>query len=110
MFRWYPSAASSYSSYNQNLSSQNLPPQHQHSKAKSLLSGLKNSDEIVVFIQSLKDIYGGIDDLCLLANNIKEDFMYKRNNLFDNLIKSEKIKELNVLLQSFRYFLDEKII
>ena len=37
-------------------------------------------------------------------------FMYKRNNLYDDLIKSEKIKELNVLLQSFRYFLDEKII
>lgn len=37
-------------------------------------------------------------------------YVYRRNTLYDDLIKSERIKELNILLQSFRYFLDENII
>jgi hypothetical protein len=44
--------------------------------------------------------------------NIKfrNGFRYKKSLLYENLIKPEKIKELNIILQSFRYFINEGLI
>ena len=38
----------------------------------------------------------------------KKGFKYKTNNLYDELIKKEKIKEQNILLQAIRYLINLK--
>ena len=38
----------------------------------------------------------------------KKGFKYKSNNLYDELIKKEKIKEQNILLQAIRYLINLK--
>ena len=37
-------------------------------------------------------------------------FSYKHNFLFDNMIKKEIIQEQNIILQAFRYFINEKLV
>jgi hypothetical protein len=37
-------------------------------------------------------------------------FRYRRNNIIENLMKYDKYKEMNVILQCFRYFVNEKLI
>lgn len=41
------------------------------------------------------------------SNNI---FKYRKNKIYDNMIKNEKIKEMNVILQCFRYFVNEGLV
>ena len=41
-------------------------------------------------------------------NGFKKGFKYKSNNLYDELIKKEKIKEQNILLQAIRYLINLK--
>jgi len=41
---------------------------------------------------------------------IKLGFKYRRNKIYDELIKSDKLKEMNIILQAFRYFINEKLI
>ena len=41
---------------------------------------------------------------------MKFSFSYKHNFLFDNMIKKEIIKEQNIILQAFRYFINEKLV
>ena len=41
-------------------------------------------------------------------NGFKKGFKYKINNLYDELIKKEKIKEQNILLQAIRYLINLK--
>jgi len=41
------------------------------------------------------------------TNNI---FKYRKNKIYDNMIKNEKIKEMNVILQCFRYFVNEGLV
>ena len=40
----------------------------------------------------------------------KYKFRYIQNNLYNNLIKNEVIQEENIILQAFRYFIEEKMI
>jgi hypothetical protein len=42
-----------------------------------------------------------------ISNN---GFKYRKNRLYENMIKNEKIKEMNVVLQCFRYFVNEGIV
>ena len=51
------------------------------------------------------------------GNNKKKDkvrfragFRYRKSLVYDNLIKQEKIKEMNILLQAFRFFVNEKLV
>ena len=37
-------------------------------------------------------------------------FRYRRSRLYEEMIKPDKYKELNIILQSFRYFINEKLI
>jgi len=37
-------------------------------------------------------------------------FRYRKNYLYDDMIKQEKIKELNIILQAFRYFVNENLV
>ena len=37
-------------------------------------------------------------------------FKYKKNRIYDNMIKKEKYKEMNVILQCFRYFVNENLV
>ena len=41
-------------------------------------------------------------------NGFKKGFKYKINNLYDELIKKDKIKEQNILLQAIRYLINVK--
>lgn len=37
-------------------------------------------------------------------------FRYRKNKIYENLIRSERIKEMNVILQCFRYFVTEGLV
>jgi hypothetical protein len=37
-------------------------------------------------------------------------FRYRRSRLYEEMIKSDKFKELNIILQAFRYFVNESLI
>ena len=41
-------------------------------------------------------------------NNCKKGFKYKVNHLYDELIKKDKIKEQNIILQAIRYLVNLK--
>ena len=43
-----------------------------------------------------------------IENGFKKGFRYKENNLYDELIKKEKIKEQNIILQAIRYLINLK--
>ena len=40
--------------------------------------------------------------------NFKRGFKYKANHLYDELIKKDKIKEQNIILQAIRYLINIK--
>jgi hypothetical protein len=37
-------------------------------------------------------------------------FRYRKNKLYEEMIKSDKIKEMNIILQAFRYFVNENLV
>ena len=43
-----------------------------------------------------------------IENGFKKGFRYKENNLYDELIKKEKLKEQNIILQAIRYLINLK--
>lgn len=49
-------------------------------------------------------------DKKLKDKNQRIGFKYKKSLIYENLIKSDKIKEMNIILQVFRYFVNEKLV
>jgi hypothetical protein len=43
-------------------------------------------------------------------NKQRKFFRYRKNKLYEELIKPDKFKELNVILQAFRYFVNENLV
>jgi hypothetical protein len=37
-------------------------------------------------------------------------FRYRKSQIYENLIKQDKIKEMNIVLQAFRYFVNENLV
>lgn len=40
----------------------------------------------------------------------KAGFRYRKSHIYENLIRSDKFKEMNIILQAFRYFINEKLV
>lgn len=43
-------------------------------------------------------------------NQNRRYFRYRKNKIYDELIKTDKIKEMNIILQAFRYFVNENLV
>jgi hypothetical protein len=49
-------------------------------------------------------------DQIIRKNNNRVGFRYKKSFIYENLIRSDKIREMNIILQAFRYFVKENLV